>query len=649
MCGITGLWVHDAQRQGRRQDNQLAATVGCMAVTLAARGPDDADVWVDADAGLALGFRRLAIIDLSPAGRQPMCSASGRHVLVFNGEIYNAEDLRAELAPRGIAWRGHSDTEVLLEAAAAWGLETTLRRANGMFGLALWDRHERHLTLARDRLGKKPLYWSAQGGLTLFGSQPRALLAHPDFNRALDRGAIAALLRHNSIPSPHTAFAGMRQVAPGHLVRFDGKSAPQEAAWWSLAELVGAAAQSPFQGNLEAAADELERLLGDAVARRMVADVPLGAFLSGGIDSSAVVALMQKHATRPVKTFTIGYREPSFDESGYAGAVAQHLGTDHTTLMIDAKDALDLVPRLPDIYDEPFADASQIPMLLVAQLARQHVTVALSGDGGDELFAGYNRYLEADRFRRFVAVTPRGLRDGVAGLLRCVPPRTWDRAFSVIPERFRPLAPGDKMHKLSDVLGETADGFYRKLTSAWIDPESVVPGAREPVTAASDPRIAGIVPGFIERMQYRDTLTYLPDDILTKVDRASMAMSLEARNPLLDHRVVQFAWSLPLAHKLDGRIGKRVLRTMLARHVPETAFNRPKMGFGIPIDRWLRGPLRDWAEDLLSEQALRHGNVFDPAPIRQRWCEHVSGRRNWQTSLWTVLMFQSWQRHWRLG
>jgi asparagine synthase (glutamine-hydrolysing) len=646
MCGITGLW-HRTNATAPQGQADLEATVTAMAATLAVRGPDDAASWCDADAGLALGFRRLAIVDLTTAGRQPMQSASGRTVIVFNGEIYNAEDMRQELAGRQIHWRGHSDTEVLLEAIEAWGLTAALQRTNGMFALGLWDRAERTLTLARDRLGKKPLYWSDRNGLVLFGSQPRALMAHPAFDRQLDRNALCAYLRHNAMPSPHTVFAGMRQVAPGHLVRITANGQPLIMAWWRLADVVTDA--RPFRGTLTDASHALETVLGDAVKQRMIADVPLGAFLSGGIDSSAVVALMQKQSSRPVKTFTIGYHEPAFDESTYAADVARHLGTDHTSLMIEPADALALVPRLPDIYDEPFADASQIPTLLVSQLARTQVTVALSGDGGDELFAGYNRYLEADRFRRLVATTPKALRSGLATGMAGIAPAQWDRLFALLPERHRPRAAGDKMHKLSDVLAEDGDGFYRKLTSGWSDPHALIPGGVEPMTAAGDPAIAALVPDFIARMQYRDTLTYLPDDILTKVDRASMAMSLEARNPLLDHRVVSFAWSLPQAYKLQGRVGKRVLRSVLARHVPDGLINRPKMGFGIPIDRWLRGPLRDWAEDLLSEQSLRYGGVFAPAPIRQRWTEHLSERRNWQSSLWTVLMFQAWQRHWRVG
>jgi asparagine synthase (glutamine-hydrolysing) len=642
MCGIAGLFSGSAPPPA----DELARRAEAMVASLRHRGPDDGGVWVDADAGLAFGFRRLAIVDLSAAGAQPMLSASARTAIAYNGEIYNAEAIRTRLAGAVPAWRGHSDTEVLVEAIEHWGIERAITEAAGMFAIACFERGPRRLHLVRDRLGKKPLYWTQTGETIAFASELRALRLLPGFSPALDRDAIALYLRHGCFPAPHTIYREVRQLLPGYRLTVEPGRPPAIVPYWSLPAVVSQGAATPFTGSEDQAVDALEALLGEAVGERMVADVPLGALLSGGIDSSLVVALMQRRASRPVRTFSIGYEDSGFDESTHAAAVARHLGTDHTEMRVGAADALAVVPRLPEIYDEPFADASAIPTALVCALARRNVTVALTGDGGDEVFAGYNRYLQGRRFERLSAQLPRGLRGLAAVGIRGLAPSTWDRLATAVPSRYRPRLAGDKLYKLADVATADGDGYYRALTSYWPDPERLVPGAREPGTAASDPSLARDVPDFVERMQVRDALTYLPNDILVKVDRASMAVALEARAPLLDHRVVEFAWRLPLAMKIQNGRGKQILRRVLHRHVPPALVERPKMGFGVPIDAWLRGPMRDWAEDLLAERSLRDGGLLDPAPIRARWAEHLAGRRSYEYSLWTVLMLEAWRRRW---
>ncbi len=646
MCGICGFLGEPASRPAAALD----AVVRRMADSLAHRGPDGEGVWVDEAAGVALGHRRLAIVDLSPLGRQPMVSADGRWVIVYNGEIYNFRELRAELEGAGHAFRGQSDSEVLLEACAAWGVERAVRRLVGIFAFALWDRRDRALHLVRDPLGVKPLYWGRMGGALLFGSQPKALRAHPAFTAAVDRDALAAYLRFSYVPAPHSIYQGVSKLEPGTILTLRPGREPERTVYWDMAGTVraGIAARRPLSDG--EAADALEALLGDAVGRQMVADVPLGAFLSGGIDSSTVVALMQARSSRPVKTFTIGFDEGGYDESADARAVAAHLGTDHSELRLRPGEALDTIARLPDWYDEPFADSSQIPTVLVSAMTRRSVTVALSGDGGDELFAGYNRYLWGAALWRRLGPLPAGLRRGAAGLIRAVRPQRWDALFALLPDSRRPRQPGDKLHKLAGVLGAAdPDALYRRLVSQWEEPDAVVRGGREPRGALWDGRAAATAADFVERMQYLDSVTYLPDDILAKVDRASMGVSLEARVPLLDHRVVEFAWRLPPSQKIRDGTGKWLLRQVLHRHVPPALTDRPKSGFAVPIDRWLRGPLRDWAEDLLDEGRLRAEGFLDPVPIRARWDEHRAGIRNHQHSLWSVLMFQAWLRRWGAG
>lgn len=647
MCGIAGIF----DPRHALASGGLAEAADRMTATLVHRGPDDAGVWRDAAAGIALGHRRLSILDLSPEGRQPMVSSSGRYVIVFNGEIFNFRRLRAELESLGHRFRGHCDTEVMLAAIGQFGLEEALRRFVGMFAFALWDRDRRALSLVRDRIGIKPLYYGWAGAILLFASELKALRAHPGFHAEIDRDSLALFLRYGYVPTPRTIYRGAFKLVAGTVFtvtadhRPEGEASPQP--FWSAESVVRRGLADPFRGSDEEAVEELDTLLRDAVKLRMESDVPLGAFLSGGIDSSTVVALMQAQCARPVRTFTIGFHETAYDEAARAKAVARHLGTEHTELYVEPSDALRLIPRLPEWWDEPFADSSQLPTLLVSEMTRRHVTVALSGDGGDELFAGYDRYRWAVEIWRWLRWIPRGLRRPLGAGLRAALPARIDRFFSMMPPHLRVRLAGDKVHKLAGALDvDSVDAVNRHLLSQWKDPDRLVLGAREPHGILWDETLREWIPDVVQRMQFLDLVTYLPDDILVKVDRASMAVSLEARVPLLDHRVVEFAWRLPRSMTVRGGVRKWILRRVLRRYVPNELVERPKMGFGVPIDSWLRGPLRDWAEDLLDETRLRREGFFDPAPIRLEWTEHLSGRRNWQYPLWDVLMFQAWQQRW---
>lgn len=627
-----------------------------MTNALTHRGPDDVGQWIDSKLGVALGHRRLSIIDLSPEGHQPMRSASERYQLSFNGEVYNFKDLRKELESLNHKFRGSSDTEVMLAAFEQWGVQQAVKRFVGMFAFAVWDREERTLHLVRDRLGEKPLYYGWMGNCFLFGSELKALVAHPAWRGDIDRDALGVFLRFNYVPAPYCIYKNVFKQLPGTILTLSLEQAhpnaiPKEEPYWCARDVVIGGQAESFSGSEAEAADQLELLLRQAVRQQMVADVPLGAFLSGGIDSSAVVALMQAQSSSPVKTFTIGFFDKHYNEANHAKAVAEYLGTDHTELYLTPTDAMAVIPKLPRIYDEPFSDSSQIPTFLVSELARQHVTISLSGDGGDELFGGYPRYTVSQNIWRKLSLMPSFSRRGVARAIKTIPVGALDIMFgwaSPMLSPYRTLnSVGDKLHRATDLIGvRSPDMLYQHMVSHWKNPASVVFGAKNLATEISNPRLNLELPNFIERMMYTDTVSYLPDDILVKVDRASMAVSLESRVPLLDHRIVEFAWRLPLNMKLRNDKGKWLLRQVLYRYVPSELIERPKMGFGIPIDSWLRGPLREWAESLLDEKRLENEGFFDPQPIRQKWIEHLQQKHNWQPYLWAVLMFQAWLDEW---
>jgi len=629
MCGFAGFF----DSSPRASAAEMEAVASRMAARLQHRGPDDAGAWIDADAGVAFGFRRLSIVDLSPQGHQPMRSPSGRYVIALNGEIYNHRALRAELerAAQRPNFRGHSDTEVLLAAIDRWGVDGALQRCAGMFAFALWDCEKRKLHLVRDRLGERPLYYGRMGRTLLFGSELKALQAHPAWRGEIDRDVLTLLFRFNYIPGPFSIFKNIRKLPPGTIVSIDESvELPAPVEYWSAHRAVTAGMTNRFPRGEAEAAERLEALLREVIRDQMVADVPVGALLSGGIDSSTIVALMQAESARPVKTFTIGFYEDRFNEAAHAKEVARHLGTDHTEHYLTPEDALGVIPRLPLLYDEPFADLSQIPTFLLAAIARRKVTVCLSGDGGDELFGGYHRYFYGRRIWKSARWIPLGAR----------------RATSRLVQKFAPGSrAGQKLAKLAELLdADDPRALYLRFMSHWRAPAVLVPGAAEPATVLTNghrPKLAD----FVEEMMLADLVGYLPDDILVKVDRASMGVSLEVRVPFLDHRVVEFAATLPMSMKAASGQGKRLLRKVLDKHVPRDLVERPKWGFAPPLASWLRGPLRPWAEELLDEKRLRSQGILDPAPIRARWREHFAGRRDWNCSLWGVLMFQSWLDH----
>ena len=642
MCGFAGIAGPQGDRAAR------AAMAGCMADTLRHRGPDDSGAWSDDRGEVGLGFRRLAILDLGPEGHQPMVSAEGRYTVVLNGEIYNCTSLRDELAASGSTFRGHSDTEVLLAAVSRWGVQATLPRLWGMFAFALWDSLERDLHLVRDRLGKKPLYYGWQGDAFLFGSELKALRAYPGFHASVNRDALAAFLRYCYGPAPYAIYEGIRKLPPASsLVVKPARSRvlPEPRRYWDAGVVAANGQADPLRLPDDEAVSRVETLLADAVALRTLSDVPLGAFLSGGIDSSLIVALLQRRSSGRVQTFTIGFEESEYDESLHAAAVARHLGTDHTELRVSAEEARAIIPRLPVLYDEPFADASQIPTYLVSALARKHVTVALSGDGGDEVFGGYNRYVEGPRLQERFGGMPVEFRRAVARGIQAVPPAVWNAIGlgldKVMPRRWKKFVNGNRVHKLAGVLDAAGiEDVYTRLISTWQTPDSVARNGREPPLTWLAGGSGLDAPA--EQMMLLDLIGYLPDDILVKVDRASMGVSLEARAPFLDHRVVELAWRLPLDQKIRRSEGKWILRLILDRHVPRALLERPKQGFAVPIDSWLRGPLRSWAEDLLSADRIRREGFLDPVPVQRALQEHLRGRRNRQHELWAVLMFQSW-------
>jgi asparagine synthase (glutamine-hydrolysing) len=644
MCGITGFWDISIEQS----TDTLRSIATLMSDAIVHRGPDSGGVWVDETTGIALGHRRLAIVDLSPEGHQPMVSSNSRYTIVFNGEVYNFVALREELLKLGYTFRGHSDTEIMLAAFSEWGLEPAVKKFNGMFAFALWDAQERLLHLGCDRLGEKPIYYGWIGQTLIFGSELKALKANPAFHPEIDRDALTLFMRYSNIPAPYSIYQGIKKLPPATLLTWNGNTAtqPTPVAYWSARTAAEYGVANQFAGSDREAIDKLDSLLLDAVGLRMMADVPLGAFLSGGVDSSTVVALMQAQSSKPVKTFSMGFEEAAYNEAQHAKAVAKHLNTEHTEMYVTPAQALDVIPKLPSLYDEPFADSSQIPTFLVSELARQHVTVSLSGDGGDELFGGYERFFLAENIWQKFGWMDKSLRQTSAKALTAVSTQTWDWAVgnfnAVLPEKLKQY-PGSRIHKLAEILAvNEPEEMYMGLMSHWKQPETLVINGHDRTTHLSDPQCWAKLPTFTESMMYLDTMTYLPDDILVKVDRASMGVSLEGRIPLLDHRVFELAWQIPLSMKVRDNRGKWILRQVLEKYVPNSLIDRPKMGFGVPIDSWLRGPLKDWAEALIAEDRLRTEGFFHPEPIRKMWAEHLSGDRNWQYCLWDVLMFQAW-------
>ena len=640
MCGVVGFWTKNPLAD-------RAAQIGQMTEQISHRGPDDSGTWLDENVNLALGHRRLSILDLSAAGHQPMISACGKYVLTYNGEIYNHQELRNELEKNtDIKWRGHSDTETLLYSLAEWGIEKTLQQLNGMFAFALWDKSEHVLYLARDRIGEKPLYYGRSGNMFLFGSELKALRAHTNWKSEINRDALTSYLRYNYIPSPYSIYRGIHKLPPAHFVKIQNNGADISHAhcYWNLADIATANIEKRQSNNNEnELRNDLDKHLREAVKLRMQSDVPLGAFLSGGYDSTTVVAMMQQQSERPVRTFTIGFNEDEYNEAQHAKDVAKHLGTEHTELYITSQQAMDVIPKLPTIWDEPFSDCSQIPTYLVSKLAKQHVTVSLSGDGGDELFCGYNRYVMGYRIWRTLKTLPAGVRKSLSYFLYHTPGDKLHKLMQLLPQSMRIPHISDRLPKMAEVLKyQNDETFYQNLISHWKNPEDIVINGHEPSNILNNLQQLSELPDFQEQMMYLDSMTYLPGDILTKMDRASMAVSLEARIPLLDHNLVEFAWQVPTRFKYKDGQGKWLLREVLYQYVPKKLMDRPKMGFGVPIDSWLRGPLRDWAENLLDERRMKNENVFDPKQIRAMWEEHISGKRRWHYQLWDILMYQAW-------
>jgi len=646
MCGIVGFYSSNYH-----EVDDLYQIIWNMTESLEHRGPDDKGVWKDSELNMFMGHRRLSILDLTDAGHQPMYSRCKRYIIILNGEIYNHVELRKKLN-KSSEWRGSSDTETIIECIAEWGVEKTLNDLEGMFSIALWDLTNKKLYLARDPFGEKPLYYGWQGNNFFFGSELKSLKVHPQFISNLDRNSLALYFRHNCIPSPYSIYEGINKLIPGSYLTLDFKDigkakSAKPTPFWQLNDAIRFSKENAFQGTAEEAIEEVEFQLNKSVKQQMLSDVPLGAFLSGGIDSSTIVALMQKNSMDPVKTFTIGFDNNDFDEAIYAKEVAKHLGTDHTELYLSPDDAMSVIPSLSSMYCEPFSDSSQIPTYLVSKLASESVVVSLSGDGGDEIFGGYNRYTEGQKVWSNFNKLPKSIRHTSGALLTSFSPRIWDRAFStakyLLPRKFRFTSPGDKAHKLAEVLyQDTQEEFYKTLCSHWKDPENIVLNSKEyPTLLTNETGWLGSN-NFIENMMAMDTNTYLADDILVKVDRAAMACSLETRIPMLSKNVVQSAWSLPLDLKIRDGVGKWPLRQVLYKHVPKDLIERPKQGFGMPLGDWLRGPLHEWASDLLNKENLTNSGYINPEPVMKLWDEHSKGERNWQYQLWDVLMFETW-------
>ncbi|MDA8387054.1 MAG: asparagine synthase (glutamine-hydrolyzing) [Nitrospiraceae bacterium] len=645
MCGIAG-YIDFGENNFLNEAALLR-----MTNALAHRGPDDEGIWLDKGSGVALGHRRLSILDISPSGHQPMHSSSGRYVIVFNGEIYNHNEIRGRIDENGdCKWRGHSDTECMLAAIEKWGLLPAVKGFVGMFAFALWDREERVLSLVRDRLGEKPLYYGWSGRSFLFGSELKALRAHPAWRGEINRDALALLLRHNYIPAPYSIFRDVSKLLPGTVLNIRADGVGNDPAvpkpYWSAREIAELGSREPYGGTENEAIERLDCLLRSSIKQQMVADVPLGAFLSGGVDSSTIVALMQAQSPRPVKSFTIGFQERDFDEAQYAKVIALHLGTDHAELYVTPKDALEVIPRLPELYDEPFSDSSQIPTFLISRLARRSVTVSLSGDAGDELFAGYGRYRRARSIWGTIGWMPMPARRAAATVLAAMPQRALESILSLpgpaLPERLRRSVLARRQKVMEFMKIDNRVDMYLRLVSHWAAPEAVVVASEEPPTRLTDRASQADLKDFTQTMLFLDLVSYLPDDILVKVDRAAMGTSLETRLPFLDHRVVEFAWKVPVSMKIRNGGSKWLLRQVLYKYVPPKLIERPKAGFKVPIGGWLRGPLRAWAEDLLDAGRLKSEGYLNPLPVRRKWSEHLAGNYNRQYCLWNILMFQAW-------
>ena len=649
MCGITGIF-------GQGSKTLLSDHVKRMTQSLSHRGPDDSGFWVNENNTLALGHRRLSILDLSKAGHQPMESSCGRFVLSFNGEIYNHLDIRKELDAVSIHhWKGSSDTETIVEGISNWGIAGTLERMVGMFALAVWDKSEERLYLTRDRVGEKPLYFGWSNGIFIFGSELKAIKNSPGFNNEIDRDSLCLYLRHCYVPSPRSIYKDIYKLKPGYILDLslkDTSSAPENGLassklnlrqYWSLKETIEVGKKNLIT-NQQEALTLLEQALSNSIKLQSIADVPLGCFLSGGIDSSLIVSLMQAGSSSPVHSYSIGFNESEYNEAIYAKEVAKHLGTKHTELYVSASDALAVVPKLPALYDEPFADSSQIPTYLVSKMAREHVTVALSGDAGDELFGGYNRHIRAPSLWSLISFFPKSSRPFLSRAIHSFPSSFLNHIGKTMPASYKTSFLGHKLHRFAERLDsvQLEDDLYFSLVSEWSNPEKIVLDSKEPDSILRDNSLWPQLNSFQERMMFLDTMTYLPDDILVKVDRAAMGVSLETRAPFLDHRVVELAARIPIEQKISNGKGKQILRKILFKYVPEDLIERPKQGFGIPLGEWLKGPLKDWSEDLLNKSKLENEGFFNQTLVRARWKEHLEGKRNWEHSLWNVLMFQAW-------
>jgi len=657
MCGVVGFVDIRLQVSADANSQEIER----LTDTLVHRGPDDRGVWNDPQSGVYLGHRRLSVIDLSSAGHQPMMSASGRYVIVYNGEIYNFQELRQELIKSGDCFRGSSDTEVLLALIERYGLERALGSIKGMFAFGLWDKNDQVLHLARDRVGEKPLYFGWSGGRFIFASELKAIRGNSQWRNNISRNSLSSFLRYSYVPAPWTIFEGIFKLSAGAylsipLARLRAQSSialanqsrpPQVNHYWRMPKPCRAS-NPHIDLDKDVIEDRLHELLRSTVSRQIISDVPVGALLSGGIDSSTIVAIMQSVASGPVKTFTIGFNEGEYNEADHAREIARRLGTDHTELFVTGKDALDVIPRLPRIYDEPFADSSQIPTILVSELARASVTVALSGDGGDELFGGYTRYFWANDVQRKLSRVPKAIRPAIGRGLRLMGAERWQRFYDLmepfVPSQLRVKNAGSKIHTLARLVEDANEAsLYLNLISHWKAPNSIVNHGVEHHTIHMDSFVPADPDDFVERMMYLDSTNYLPDDILVKVDRASMSVSLETRIPFLDHEIIEFAAQVPLRYKVQDRTGKIPLRRILGRYVPEEVFDRPKMGFGVPIDHWLRGPLRDWACDILSEVRIEREGLLNSREVTRKLTDHLSGKCDWQYPLWAVLMFESWR------